>query len=344
MPYAYGLCNIIIPILVLFFLVSGVRMNYNFGLLCYSTLNIGDEIQSIAAKQLLPRIDQFLDRDCLNSVKSNKRIKVIMNGWFTSKPENWPPSPAIKPLFVSFHIAKRSIDALTSIKSLEYLKRHQPIGCRDHYTRNILLLNGVDAYFSGCLTLTLKNTTNARNDKILLTDLDEDVLCIIPKDILTNSTVMTHSSDKILKTIANRLNSYSPALYKGIKSLNMHSVLYSLHQFARAKESKNQKIKRFEVAENLLRQYAQAKLVITSRIHCALPCVAFGTPVIFVNKNLDDPRFSGLIEYLRSYSNEDFKKEIQTLDIANPQPNPKSIDTLRDNMIKVCNNFLADDT
>ena len=40
---------------------------------------------------------------------------------------------------------------------------------------------------------------------------------------------------------------------------------------------------RFTAAYQLIEMYASAKLVITQRIHCALPCVAMGTPVIFIN-------------------------------------------------------------
>jgi hypothetical protein len=58
---------------------------------------------------------------------------------------------------------------------------------------------------------------------------------------------------------------------------------------------------KFEIAESYLRDYAQAKLVITSRIHCALPCLAMGVPVIFIN-GFDDPvdscRFGGILELL----------------------------------------------
>ena len=39
---------------------------------------------------------------------------------------------------------------------------------------------------------------------------------------------------------------------------------------------------KFLLAEELLRKYSTAKLVITSRIHCALPCLALGTPVIYL--------------------------------------------------------------
>ena len=43
---------------------------------------------------------------------------------------------------------------------------------------------------------------------------------------------------------------------------------------------------RFKLAEQLLERLARARLVITSRIHVALPCIAMGTPVIFVDSDL----------------------------------------------------------
>ena len=55
---------------------------------------------------------------------------------------------------------------------------------------------------------------------------------------------------------------------------------------------------RFDEAEKLLRRYAKAKLVITSRIHAALPCIALGTPVILVVKNYDSLRYQGLDDFL----------------------------------------------
>src|SRR5690606_3725036 len=56
---------------------------------------------------------------------------------------------------------------------------------------------------------------------------------------------------------------------------------------------------KFEMADDILKKYAKAKLVITSRIHCALPCLAMGTPVIFLNgfsDPLDTSRFEGILE------------------------------------------------
>lgn len=52
---------------------------------------------------------------------------------------------------------------------------------------------------------------------------------------------------------------------------------------------------RLIMAEDLLNKYRNAELVITTRLHCVLPCRAFNTNCIFIHKNYsDDPRFSGL--------------------------------------------------
>jgi len=66
---------------------------------------------------------------------------------------------------------------------------------------------------------------------------------------------------------------------------------------------------RFTAAYQLMEMYASAKLVATQRIHCALPCVAMGTPVIFINspvmpggggtKTVSSLRTVGLVSYSR---------------------------------------------
>ena len=53
-------------------------------------------------------------------------------------------------------------------------------------------------------------------------------------------------------------------------------------------------------AEDLVKKYAEASLVVTSRIHCALPCTALEVPVIYIeDKNLPENsrcRLNGLRE------------------------------------------------
>ena len=76
--------------------------------LMYSTSNIGDNFQTIAAEQHLPVINKKVNRDNLNQVVESDRFVLIMNGWYTHIPENWPPSESIIPVFIGFHIAENN--------------------------------------------------------------------------------------------------------------------------------------------------------------------------------------------------------------------------------------------
>jgi|TARA_B110000879_G_scaffold118253_1_gene157108 hypothetical protein len=85
-------------------------------------LNIGDYVQSIAAKQYFSNIDLLLNREYLND-KNIEECKLIMNGWFMYKTKNWPISSNINPLFVSFHLNAHIADKLLSNKkNIDYLK------------------------------------------------------------------------------------------------------------------------------------------------------------------------------------------------------------------------------
>ena len=61
----------------------------------------------------------------------------------------------------------------------------------------------------------------------------------------------------------------------------------------------------------------------TSRIHCALPCLAFGTPVIFLNSAANDEvsncRFGGLLEMLNVVDIDPVNLDVPTqFDVALP--------------------------
>ena len=74
-----------------------------------------------------------------------------------------------------------------------------------------------------------------------------------------------------------------------------------------------------KLAQQVLNQYAKAKLVITSRLHCALPCLALGTPVVLLKRNLEKiPRLAGLYNLVRWGS---LKTKPPLIDWENPEPN-----------------------
>lgn len=81
----------------------------------------------------------------------------LIFGWFMHPLFNlttfdFPLHPNVRPIFVSFHCAKKD---LLSGEAVAYLRQHAPIGCRDWTTVDILLSLGIPAFFSGCLTTTI---------------------------------------------------------------------------------------------------------------------------------------------------------------------------------------------
>lgn len=268
-----------------------------FGLLTYSEnkrfFNVGDNIQSLAAKQYLPQVDEYINREKLADYHSDK-TKLIMNGWFTHNIHNWVPSESIDPLFVSFHINNTAAPFMLSDKGVAYLKKHEPIGCRDQFSADTLKAKGIDAYFSGCLTLTLdsyKVDDSLRGDDVYIVD----PLYSYPtseKVFYDLRSVLRNIKNKKIFKLADKANHI-----KGIIDADLLKSAIFINQEPPA--GKYTDAEKFAMAEDLLHKYAKAKLVITSRIHCALPCLAMGTPVIFINgfdSFVDSCRFDGILD------------------------------------------------
>ena len=291
------------------------------GLLVYKSynnrFNIGDYIQSLAAKQFIPKVDFFVNREELNSY-SGYPIQVIMNGWFLHEPKAWPPSDLIAPVFLSFHLNTDAYSILEEKISVEYMRNYEPIGCRDKTTVGILHGKGIKAYYTGCLTLTLGlkyRAVGKKRNTIYIVDPYFDRKRQKIRTMLTalrNFGKAKHIAKKMYKIDSLRLTSK-----KGIKYLlgaaaffsQYHKVVdekillnadYRTHILKDTEFADEQK--KIEYAEHLLGLYSEAKLVLTSRIHCALPCLAIGTPVIYVdNENKGSSsacRLSGLLELL----------------------------------------------
>lgn len=119
-------------------------------LMTYSTTNLGDDIQAVAVAELMGGISATCDRTNLGTTKHVG--KMLLAGWFKHPEDTWPPAAGITPLFVAWH----ADDPRCVTDHVEYLKQHEPIGCRDIATMELCRKHGIDAYWSGCATLTLK--------------------------------------------------------------------------------------------------------------------------------------------------------------------------------------------
>jgi Polysaccharide pyruvyl transferase len=268
-----------------------------YGILTYQEnkrfFNVGDYIQSLAARQFLPQVDAYLNRETLGDY-AGEPLQLIMNGWFTHNASRWVPAPEIDPLFVSFHVNNTAAPAMLDDKGVAYLKAHQPIGCRDRFTEDLLKQHGIDAYFSGCLTLTLdsyKVPDAKRGDEVYIVD---------PLYGYPTYEKVTYDYRRLLRAVQSgdlfRIGRRAKHLRRFIDA-DLLATAKHIQQEPPANTFSD--AEKFAMAEDLLRKYARAKLVITSRIHCALPCLAMGTPVIFVNgftSFVDSCRFDGILE------------------------------------------------
>lgn len=273
-----------------------------YGLLTYKAhpqYNVGDYIQSLAAEQFLPQVDQYINREKLSSY-SGPLLKMILNGWFMHSPQHWPPSPQIDPLLISFHLNSQVKDQLLSAKGKEWFRKHAPVGCRDLFTLNALQSAGIDAYLSGCLTSTLVNKWNYRTNDIYFVD----VLFRVP-----DWKIIGSSPRNIFRSLLNGdllRGSERASLLKRLFSEKMLSGAIPLDHYHSSRHTDKE---RFDMAACFLEKYATAKLVVTSRLHCAIPCLAFGTPVIFVeagfNKEQDWCRLNGITEYFNTITVEE---------------------------------------
>jgi hypothetical protein len=268
-----------------------------YGLLSYKenkkSFNVGDNIQSLAAKQFLPQVDTYLNREKLEEY-NGEPVKLIMNGWFTHNIHNWVPSKKIIPLFVSFHMNNTAAPFMLSEKGISYLKKHQPIGCRDQFTTDILKEKGIEAYFNGCLTLTLDSY------KVEDYERDDSIYIVDPLYGYTTYKKVTYNYKRFLRSIQRGTIFQLRKRKKHLnKILDKELQKKAIHIQQEPPAGTYTDAEKFAMAEDLLQKYARAKLVITSRIHCALPCLAMGTPVIFINgfdSFVDSCRFEGILD------------------------------------------------
>ncbi|MFM9108261.1 MAG: polysaccharide pyruvyl transferase family protein, partial [Chloroflexota bacterium] len=128
-----------------------------WGLLTYSTSNLGDDIQSLAALRFLPGASVLLDRDTFAASDPPASAAVILNGWWLHRPRLLARGACdLDPMLVSIHIHPPALPMLEDPRVRAFLLRHGPVGCRDLATLAALERAGIPARFTGCLTLTLR--------------------------------------------------------------------------------------------------------------------------------------------------------------------------------------------
>ena len=287
-------------------------MNYRKHLLVNKkerSVNIGDPIQSFAVLELYKELgfDEEdivpLDRYDLADYEGEEIIALI-NGpetyeYFAYASRFLPISKKIHPVFMGFHLRRELSDG-----ELESLRNNQPIGCRDEYTVKYLKTKGIDAFLSGCLTVLFPQRNIERKyDKVFIVDCAESVLEHIPEKIKKNAEYLS----QVIKVESNS-NDYR---------LTVDET-----------EAYN------NIARTQLNRYRdEAKLVITSRLHVAVPCAAMGISVVLVRDTFDE-RYQFIDRFIPLYKPED----LDVLDWDNVEGNIPC--EVKDKLINICRNML----
>ncbi len=284
----------------------------NAGVIGYlNSKNIGDYVQTLSVINLINQDYTILERERLNNYKG-KETKTIINGWFMENPLKFPPSKHIDPIFISFHINPSIEKEFLNPKTIDYLKQYQPIGCRDKYTLNLLKRHNIETYFSSCVTLTLK-----KQDFMDSSYKEKRILIIGAFDRLKPSI---RTSQGVIKTVISFIKwpykffNYQFKNYIFRKWLNNQN--YDTEFFNQIVEEKiSSHSEGIEKAKSMLKKIANSEIVITSRIHSALPAVAMDKKVIFIDEGLEHinhkSRLSGLTSFFKSIK----LKEIRMLNL-----------------------------
>ena len=186
-------------------------------------------------------------------------------------------------------------------RELEHIvKKYEPIGARDYGTVSILEKSGIKSYFSACLTLTLGKSyhSNDKDNSVYIIDPEYPVLkrgavkdwirsllglFIYRKQIRVINPIFLWERATVFQRISKKLNKKICTLlfYQSYRKFFSDDVLlnahYLSHIFNVEKDYPNNE-SCLAYAEELIKLYAKAKMVITSRIHAALPCLGLGRP------------------------------------------------------------------
>ncbi|KGI54160.1 polysaccharide pyruvyl transferase family protein, partial [Campylobacter sp. MIT 97-5078] len=197
---------------------------------------------------------------------------VLMQGWF-AQGFDFLPNANLTSVFIGTHFTQETQNFLKYfIAHFPHYFENKEIGCRDAFTLEFLQNLGLKAYFSRCLTSILpKREPKATQTKVFFVGFDKKLLAYVPKNLQESGEFIEQQWVEL------------------VDSSEEHC---------------------FKLTQDLLKRYEnEAKLIITSALHCALPATALAIPVVFIRTSEEQKtRFSTLKGIIPIYSVEDLKQ------------------------------------
>ena len=122
-------------------------------------VNLGDYFQTFAIENIYDQIGisklqvETINRRTLYDYKGEKMILPMQGSFgYIRGIEIFPMPDNIMPIFMGYHcVTKKRYNKLC----LEQYRQSEPVCCRDEKTYLLMKKNGIQAYLSGCFTITL---------------------------------------------------------------------------------------------------------------------------------------------------------------------------------------------
>lgn len=276
--------------------------------------NLGDDLKALAARSLLPRVDVVLDGERLDEaegVSPDARLVTILCGNMYRRADHWPPDPRMAPVCVGLHFSSENAWGVPLSRlggaGLQFLRTWAPIGCKDESTRKLLEKLGLPCEVTGCMTLTLPRPEVHPAEKY--------VCCVdAPEEIVKLLTPMAASEGVQVRTMTHQRRG-EPGTYE----------------------------RRMEAAQQMVDAYAGAMFVITRRLHCAMACLAVGTPVLLLyNEYYEDiSRFAPMDGMVRAMPSEAFAAQLRQEGFPQAWENPPEAAQWREKLLERVKRGLA---
>lgn len=150
-------------------------------------------------------------------------------------------SECIRPIFLGLSIPRQWL----SSEEVVYLKKYEPIGCRDEITYNTIRKYNIECWLNGCMTIAMSPMDNWRRvtpDRIIAVD--------VPSYL--RSRLLNVYKGKTVDFFSNEICEEDP------------------------EQIKDKMLERYRF------YYENAAIIVTARLHCASPAIGMGIPTVFV--------------------------------------------------------------
>ena len=270
------------------------------------TDNLGDDLTALAAMQHLPRIDRVLDADALDAPlpgwQDEDRLVLLAHGIFLHASAHWPPERHIVPVCAGVHISEEDAWGLP-FSAIDGAGLDALRACGPIAARDLRTASRL-AKLNIPHTLTASLVLTLEHPKVKRSGV---ICCDVPDEVVN----LVRSFRRDVTVVTHELSDPSPDFTA-----------------------------RMDAARAMVARYASAEMVFTRRLHCAMACLALGTPVLLLYRPEyeDVSRFAPMDEMVRRQGVEDFIREVRQHGMPAPWRNPADVGVLQ----RVLKNAIAE--